>query len=99
MTKIKLLAEEMLDELCSAKDYAEKYVEFKAKEEMQWANRFKEMANDELKHANYLHELVIQEIETLSKTFTPPQSMLDKWEKSHKKYVEKAAWVKQMLTM
>lgn len=89
----------MLEELCSAKEYAEKYIEHKAKEDMQWANRFKEMSQDEIKHAMYLHELAIKEIETLSKVFTPPQKMLDKWEKDHAEYVEKAAWVKQMLSL
>ena len=99
LTKIKKLAEEMLDELCSAKEYAEKYVWYKSKEESQWANRFKEMANDELKHAGYLHDLVVKDIEMLSKTFTPPESMKEKWEKHHAEYVEKASWVKQMLNM
>lgn len=89
----------MLEELCSAKEYAEKYIEHKAKEDMQWANRFKEMSQDEIKHAMYLHELAIKEIETLSKVFTPPQKMLDKWEKDHAEYVEKAALVKQMLSL
>ena len=99
MTKIKKLADEMMDEICSAKEYAEKYVEYKAKDEAQWANRFKEMANDELKHAGYLHELAVSEIDTLSKVYTPPQNMVDKWEKDHTVYVEKAAWVKQMLSL
>ena len=99
MTKIKKIADEMLEELCSAKEYAENYIEFKAKDEMQWANRFKEMANDEIKHAGYLHDFAVSEIETLRTVYTPPQEMLDKWDKDHKKYIEKAAWIKQMLSM
>lgn len=99
MTKIKKLAEHIEEELCGAKDYAEKYVEYKAKGENQWATRFKEMANDEIKHAGYLHDLAIQEIETLSKVYTSPVEMQEKWDKEHKEYVEKAAWVKQMLTL
>lgn len=99
MTKIKKLADEMMDEICSAKEYAEKYVEYKAWDDTTWANRFKEMANDELKHASYLHDLVVKEIDTLSKVYTPPQKMMDKWEKDHAEYVEKHAWVKQMLSL
>ena len=51
MTRIKELADQIKDELCSAKDYAEEYLSFKAKNNVNWANRYKEMSNDELKHA------------------------------------------------
>lgn len=99
MTKIKKLAEHIEEELCGAKDYAEKYVECKAKGDMQWANRYKEMAQDELKHAGYIHDRSIQEIEELNKVFKPTQKMQEKWDKSHAEFVEKTAWIKQMLTL
>lgn len=99
MTKIKKLAEHIEEELCGAKEYAENYVECKAKGNSQWANRYKEMANDELKHANYLHEKAIMEIEELDKVFKPTQKMREKWDKSHEGFVEKTAWIKQMLSM
>ena len=99
MTRIKKLADEMKEELCSAKEYAEEYLSFKAEENTTWANRYKEMANDELKHANYIHERAVTEIDELREVYTPPQKMLDKWEKDHNKYIEKAAWIKQMLSM
>lgn len=99
MTRIKKLAEEMEDEICSAKEYAEEYLTFKAKDNSVWANRYKEMAQDELKHAGYIHERAVEEIEELRKVYTPPEEMLEKWEHEHREYIEKAAWVKQMLTM
>ena len=99
MTKIKKLVEHIEEEICGAKDYAEKYVEYKAKGNTQWATKFKEMANDEIKHAGYLHDLAMQEIETLSKVYTPPFEMQKKWDEKHKEYVENSAWVKQMLTL
>ena len=99
MTRIKKLADEMKEELCSAKSYAEEYLTFKAEENMPWANGGKEMANDELKHAGYLHERVVTEIEELRTVYIPPQKMLEKWDADHKKYIEKAAWIKQMLAM
>lgn len=99
MTRIKELADEMKNELHSAKCYAEEYLTFKAKDNNTWANRYKEMAQDEMKHAGYLHERVVAEIEELRKVYTPPQDMLDKWESDHKKYIEKAAWIKQMLAL
>lgn len=57
------------------------------------------MAKDELKHADYLHELAVNEINKLSSVYTPPTEMMEKWDMDHKKYVEKAAWVKQMLQL
>ena len=99
MTWIKKLADEIADELDSAKEYAEDYLTFKAKENSTWANRYKEMANDELKHADYIHDRAVAEIEELRKGYTPPQDMLDKWDSDHRKFIEKTAWVKQMLAM
>lgn len=99
MTKIKKYVEKINDEMCGAKDYAEKYVEFKAKGDMQWANRYKEMAQDELKHANYLHDKAVLEIEEIGKVFKPTQKMQEKWDKSHAEFVEQTAWIKQMLAM
>ena len=99
MERIKKLADEIKDELCSAKEYAEEYLTFKAKDNQNWANRYKEMSQDELKHADYIHERVIGEIEELQKVYTPPEEMMAKWEKDHKQYIEKAAWIRQMLSM
>lgn len=99
MTWIKKLADQIADELDSAKEYAEDYLTFKAKENSTWANRYKEMANDELKHADYIHDRAVAEIEELRKVYTPPQDMLDKWDSDHRKFIEKTAWVKQMLSM
>lgn len=99
MRMIKNLVEQLDDEIEGAKEYAEKYVEYKAKNNMARANRFKEMANDELKHAGYIHDMTVQEIEELKKVYTAPAEMREKWDKSHKEYVEKVAWIKQMLTL
>lgn len=107
MTKIKKLADEIMDELESAKEYAEEYLTFKAKAATSdgtknygtWSKRYHEMAEDELKHSSYLHDRVVEEIEELQKVYTPPQEMMEKWDADHKKYIEKAAWIKQMLAM
>ena len=99
MTRIKKLADEIKDELCSAKDYAEEALYYKAKGNGEWYSRYKSMSEDELKHAGYLHDRVVSEIEQLRTVMTPPEEMLEKWEHDHKEYVEKAAWVKQMLGM
>lgn len=99
MRLIKEYVEHIEEEIDGAKEYAEKYVECKVKGNMQVANQYKEMANDELRHASYIHEWAVKEIEELRKVYTPPASMLEKWEKAHREYVEKVAWIKQMLAM
>lgn len=99
MRIIKKYVEMIKEEIESAKEYAEQYVEYKAKGDMQKASRLKEMANDELKHANYEHELAVKEIEEISKVYTAPAEMMEAWEKAHKEYVDHVAWIKQMLSM
>jgi hypothetical protein len=99
MKYIKKLVDAIDEEIESAKEYAEQYVELKAKNDMQKASKYKEMANDELKHATYEHEFVAKEIEDVGKVYTPPVEMQEAWDKAHKEYVEKVAWIKQMLAM
>lgn len=99
MRAIKKYVERIDEEIESAKEYAEKYVEYKAKGDMTRANHYKEMANDELKHSNYIHEWAVKEIEEISKVYTPPVEMQEAWDKAHKEYVEKVAWIKQMLSL
>lgn len=98
MKKIQDLVDLMDEELCGAKNYAEKYIECKAING-QYATKYKEMANDELKHAMYVHDIATSTIEEISKVFTPPIEMQTQWDLEHKKFVEKYAWIKQMLTM
>ena len=99
MTRIKNLVNQINAELHDAKEYAEEYLTYKAKGESEWSARYKEMSVDELKHALYIHERAVAEIEELRKVMTPPEEMLQKWESAHREYIEKAAWIKQMLAM
>lgn len=99
MKIIKQYVEKIDEELEGAKDYAEKFVEYRVKGNMTAANSFKEMAIDELRHASVIHEMAVKEIEEISKVYTPPAEMQKVWDESHKKYVERAAWIKQMLAM
>jgi ferritin len=99
MRAIKELADRINEELEDAKFYSEKYVEAKAKGDTTNAARFKDIANDELRHASIIHEMAVQEIATVRKIFTPPVEMEEKWSKTHREYMERAAWVKQMLAM
>lgn len=93
------LVEDIDEEIEGARNYAEKYVACKAKGNLTRAAKFKEMANDELKHATYLHEIAITDIEELEKVFKPTAEMQEVWDKSHKSYVDRVAWVRMMLNM
>lgn len=99
MNIIKKYVDCIEDEIEGAKKYAEKYVEHKAKDDMQSATRYKEMASDELKHAMYQHEWTVAKIEEISKVYKAPVEMQEKWDKAHKEYVERVAWIRQMLAM
>ena len=99
MKAIKELAERIEEELEDGKFYAEKFIEAKAKGDVALAARFKDIANDELRHASIIHEIAVQEIATVRKIFTPPVEMEEKWTKTHREYTERAAWIKQMLAM
>lgn len=87
------------EELESAKDYAEKYLYCKSMNDVKFAKYFMDMAADELRHANNLHEIAVTKIEALKKVYIAPAYMEEVWEKSHQSYVERAAWIKQMLAM
>lgn len=99
MTKIKMLSDELCEELEDAKKYAERYVEYKVRGQSDVASMYKKMANDELAHGTNLHGIIVNEIKAIEGTTTPPQWMLDKWSETHKWYVEKEAFVKQILNM
>lgn len=98
MKVIKDLIDWIDEELEGAKCYAEKYVYHKAKGN-QWSSTFRSMAEDELKHAEDLHRFAVEEIESINTVFTAPAEMQDKWNESHTKYVERSAWIRQMLSM
>lgn len=99
MKKIQVLVDQIDEEIEGAKDYAEIYLDYKAKGNSNWASKYKSMAEDELRHAMYIHERAVEEITELNKVYTPPVDMQEKWDVSHKKYVERVAWIKQMLAM
>lgn len=99
MKRIQVIVDEMDEEIESAKKYIEDALTFKVKGQKSYYEKFKEMANDEMKHANYLHEYAVEQINELSSVYTPPEEMVEKWKHEHKKYIEDVAQLKVMLTM
>lgn len=99
MKAIKKLVDRIDEELQDAQAYAEKYVEEKVEGMNDWANNFRMMSEEELGHAMKMHEYTMNKIEKLKQVYTPTQDMLDKWETAHKDYVDRVAWIRQMLAM
>lgn len=87
------------EELQDAKYYAEKYLYTKAMNQYPDADYYKTMSVDELRHSEYLHELVVREIKRLREVYQPTTEMQEVWDKSHARYVEGAAFIKRMLEM
>ena len=88
------------EELDGAKDYAEKALYWKYEGNSNRYKTYLDMANAELDHALKLHSLAVEDVAKLKERgYTPPQEMQDVWDKSHAMYVEKMAWVRQMLAM
>ena len=100
MTKIKKYVDEIAEELDGAKNYMEKALEYKSAGNADRYNGYKDMSVAELGHAMRLHDYAVQDIEQL-KTVYPdiPTDMQDKWDRSHREFVEKVAWIKQMQSM
>lgn len=85
------------DELEGAKKYAEMYIQEKAKGNISKANAYKEMAHDELKHAGYIHDFAVKDVESIQMVFTIPDDVMQKWEHSHKHYADCIGRIKMML--
>ena len=86
------------EELEGAKEYTEKYIEFKARGNMARANKYKEMAHDELKHAEYIRDFAIQEVDELRAVYQMPVEVEEKWAHSLKHFMECMGTVRQMLS-
>lgn len=99
MKKIQKMVDQIDDELNGAMEYMECALDFKAHGDGSWYQKFRSMAEQELSHSSILHDRAVEEIDLLSKVYTPPVEMEEKWNAAHKKYVEKAAWVRTMLQM
>lgn len=99
MKMIDKMLEHLEEEVEGARGYAEKYIECKAKGNMPRATRYKEMATDELKHAGYLRDMDIADVEGLSKVYTMTDAEQSKWQHGHKHLTEQMAMVKHILSM
>ena len=96
MRVIKELVDHIKEEIEGAWEYANKYSEYKVLGSPR-ASTYRQMAYDELGHAEKLHDIVVEEIKKASAVMTPPVEMEEKWQHEHKKYIEEVAKIKMML--
>lgn len=93
------MLEALEEEVEGAKEYAEKYIENHARGNMTRANRYKEMVADELKHANFLREMDIADIDELKKVYVMTEDEEMSWQHGLKHISEQIAMIKHMLSM
>jgi hypothetical protein len=99
MKLIDKMLEQLEEEVEGAREYAEKYVECKARGNMPRANRYKEMAHDELKHATFLKEMDITDIDELKRVYPMTDEEQSRWEHGHKRVNDQMAMVMHVLSM
>ena len=99
MKMIDKMLDALHEEVEGAKEYAEKYINCKAKGHISEATKYKEMSNDELKHAGYLREMDLAEFDELKKVYEMTEDEQEKWERGHNRIGEQMALVKRILTM
>lgn len=86
------------DEIEGAKKYAEKYIEWKSRGDSARASKYRDMANDELRHASNIHDFAMMDIDGLKRVYTLPEKDAEKWLQAHRQFAEQYALVKQMLS-
>ena len=87
------------DEVEGAREYAEKYIECKSRGNMARANKYKEMAHDELKHATFLKEMDIADVSELKKVYALTDEEQAHWDHGHKHLTDQMAMVMHILSM
>lgn len=93
------LSDKMCEELNGAKEYALAYLNYKNEYPL-IAKRYQEMAQDEIKHAGYFHDMAVDKINTIKSNGTEyPEFMEEIWIDKHNKYIEKLAIIKNILAM
>lgn len=96
MRAIKELVDHIKEEIEGAWEYANKYSEYKVLGSPR-ASTYRQMAYDELSHADKIHEFAVEEIQKARAVMTPPTEMEEKWNHEHKKFIEDVAKIKMIL--
>lgn len=100
MKKIKLLVEDINEELEAAEHYAKKATEYKD-DDRELADVYAKKSSDELGHVDAFHGQVVRIIkEWKTKSGEePPAAMTAVWDYEHQRSIDKAAKIRALLDM
>ena len=90
------MMDHICDELEGAWEYTEKYLENKAKGDQRYS-KYREMAMDEINHAEILYSFAVEDINKLGRVYTLSGEEEEKWEHTKKRYAAKLAMLKHTL--
>lgn len=92
------MVEHIREEIDGAKEYAEKYIESKAIGNTERANAYRQMALDEIRHAEHVRDFAIADVSEMRKVYTFTAEEEASWEHHLKSTMECLGWVKRMIT-
>lgn len=99
MKIIKIIVEQIDEEVCGAEEYAKCATKYKV-EDKALADMYFEMANQELMHVDKLHAQVVRYIQQHKASGKEtPVGMKELWEWQHAKIIDNVARIKVMLDM
>lgn len=99
MKEIKMLVENIGDELDDARKYAKLALKYKS-EDPDMANMLYKLAGEEMGHMSALHQCAENHIESYKRANgEPPEAMAAVYDYLHEKQIEKAQEVKNLLAM
>lgn len=97
MKTIDKMIEHIDEEVEGAREYAEKYIECKSRGHTARASKYKEMAFDELKHAEYVYGFAEEDVENIRKVYPLSVDEEEKWSHAKRKMHEHIAHIKSYL--
>lgn len=93
------MIEELEDEIEGAREYAEKYIDCKARGNIARATKYKEMAHDELRHFATIRDFAIADADGIKRVHTLTEHEVEWWEHNHKKLNDEVAMINHLLSM
>lgn len=97
MLTIKEYGDNLTEEIDGAVKYAELYICCKINGDTTNATKYKEMANDEMKHASFFDTQGDSLVTVIKKNISDPEMFLDDWEWAKSQYAKNLAYVKRLL--